>query len=218
MSRKKYTYDLNFAIIVPRLLKMMNLSRYNELAGILEISPQAISNFKKRGIFPANLLVKIAAENKLSVDEILELRVGCSGALKDFFEIPYAERGKLEMGDEIQKVILQIKKSWATSAVGLIGRNLIAWQMNSDNMFPTINRNDFLLIDTRVDKINGSGIYAFLQNDKIMIRRILEGLDGHMDIINENPSYKDFNKKIKTGNFECELKILGRIVFVGKIL
>jgi len=217
MSRIKFTIDLNFDMLVPRLLKMMNLSRYCELAEILKISPQAISNFKKRGVFPANLLVKIATENKLSIDEILDLRVGFLGPLKDLFEIPYAERGKLEMGDEIQKVILQIKKSWATSAFSLIGKNLIAWQMNSDNMFPSINRNDLVLIDTRVDKINGSGIYAFIQDEKIMIRRILEGLDGQIDIISENPSYKDFNRRIK-GMFEPGLKVLGRVVFVGKTL
>lgn len=218
MSRKKYTFDLNFAIIVPRLLKMMNLSRYNELAEILKISPQAVSNFKKRGIFPANLLVKIATENRLSVDEILELEIGGSGSVRDFSEIPYAERGKSAMEDEFQKVMLQIKRSWVRSAFGEIAKNLVAWQMNSDNMFPTINRNDLLLIDTRVDKIDGSGVYAFIQDEKIMIRRILERLDGQLDVVNENLSYKDFNKVVKNMNIEPELKILGRIVFVGKTL
>ena len=219
MSRKKYTFDLEFAILVPRLLKMMNLSRYNELAEILKISPQAISNFKKRGIFPANLLVKIARENKLSVDKILELKIDDSESLEDFSEIPYAERGQLTMGGETQKVILHIKKSWVRSAFGDIANNLIAWQMNSDNMSPAINRNDLLLIDTRVNKIDGSGVYAFLQDKKVMIRRILERLDGKIDVINENPSYEKFNRSFKTTNVEDEnFKILGRVVFVGKIL
>ncbi|MCX5909041.1 MAG: S24 family peptidase, partial [Deltaproteobacteria bacterium] len=130
----------------------------------------------------------------------------------------YAERGQLGMGDEIQIVTLIIKRSWVRSVFGDIAKNLIAWQMNSDNLFPTINRNDLLLIDTRVDKINGSGVYAFIQDEKIMIRRILERLDGQIDIINENPSYKDFNKTIKNMNIAPEMKILGRIVFVGKTL
>ncbi len=200
------------------MLKLMNITRYSELAEILEISPQAISNFKKRGVFPANLLVKIATENNLSVDEILELKIDCAGSLRDFSEIPYAERGNSAMEGEFQKVILEIKKSWVRSTFGQNSKNLIAWQMNSDNMFPTINRNDLLLIDTGVGKINGSGVYAFIQGEKIMVRRILERLDGQLDVVNENLSYKDFNKVVKNMNIEPELKILGLIVFVGKAL
>jgi len=218
MSRKKYTFDLNFDIIMPRILKILNLSRYKELAEILKISPQAISNFKKRGIFPASLLIKIARENRLSIDKILELKIDYSESLEGFAEIPYAEGGQLPMGDEIQKIVLQIKRSWVRSVFGDIAKNLIAWQMNSDNMFPAINRNDLLLIDTRVSKINGSGVYALIQDEKIMIRRILERLDGQIEIINENPSYKDLNVAIKNLSVEPGLKILGRVVFVGKML
>ncbi len=133
-------------MIIPRLLKSANISQYNELAEILEISSQAISNFKKKGFFPANLLVKFAVENKISLDEILDLKPNSCETSISLSEIPYAERELLGMENEIKKVIVQVRTSWARSAFGDSQNNLIAWQMNSDNMSPTISRNDFLLI------------------------------------------------------------------------
>jgi len=68
MSSKKNTFYLNFSEIVPRMLKEAELSHYKELAEVLEISPQAIANFKRTGRFPINLVVKFAIKNKFSVD------------------------------------------------------------------------------------------------------------------------------------------------------
>ncbi len=220
MSRKKYTFNLNFGMIIPRLLKSANISQYNELAEILEISSQAISNFKKKGFFPANLLVKFAVENKISLDKILDLKTNSCEIPISLSEIPYAERELSGMKDEIKKVIVQVRTCWARSAFGDSQNNLIAWQMNSDNMSPTISRNDFLLIDTRVNKIEGSGVYAFSQKKRVLIRRILERMDGQIELINENPSYGNFNRSFKTtANIEFEdLKILGRVIFIGKML
>ncbi len=220
MSRKKYTFNLNFGMIIPRLLKSANISQYNELAEILQISSQAISNFKKKGLFPANLLVKFAVENKISLDKILDLKNNSCEPSICLSEIPYAERELSGMEDEIKKVIVQVKTSWARCAFGDAQNKLIAWQMNSDNMSPTISRNDFLLIDTRVDKIEGSGVYAFLQKERVLIRRILERMDGQIELISENASYGNFNRNFKTAaNIEFEnLKILGRVVFIGKML
>jgi phage repressor protein C with HTH and peptisase S24 domain len=96
--------------------------------------------------------------------------------------------------------------------------DLVVWQINGDNMAPNINRKDFLLINTRVKQIDGSGIYAFLDDTKVIIRRVKEGLNGKIDLINDNSAYQGY-ENIQMLNFEIgNLEVLGRVVFVGKIL
>ncbi len=202
------------------MLKKAKLSQYNELAEILEISPQAITNFKRTGRFPINLVVKFAIKNKFSVDYLLNLpeEDAPPETMKYFIRIPYAQPPNKETQNETIKIIMELKKTCVEFGFPENVNDLVVWQINSDNMAPNINRKDFLLINTRVKEIDGSGVYAFLNDGKVIIRRVKERLNGKIDVINDNPSYQNPGNiqmlNCETGN----LKILGRVVFVGKIL
>ncbi|WP_306534487.1 helix-turn-helix domain-containing protein [Geobacter sp.] len=60
-----------YSDIVDRMKLITGLGYDSDLAKILEITPQAISNFKKKGKLPSDLVIKFALEHKVSVDWLL---------------------------------------------------------------------------------------------------------------------------------------------------
>jgi hypothetical protein len=78
MSGKKYTFDLNFLEVVPRLMDWSKARNYRQLAEALEIKPQSITNYKKRGKVPLGLVFRFAIKNRLSIDNL----IGLPGASK----------------------------------------------------------------------------------------------------------------------------------------
>lgn len=62
---------VKFTDSVERMKKAINISNDSELARALEITPQALSNFKKRGEIPSDLVIQFAVKYKLSVDSLI---------------------------------------------------------------------------------------------------------------------------------------------------
>jgi phage repressor protein C with HTH and peptisase S24 domain len=81
--------------------------------------------------------------------------------------------------------------------------------MNADNMVPTINIGDPIIISTAHNKLAGAGIYAFVVDDNLMVRRVAPDLDGGLAVSNDNPKYPSVNLT----NFSKRAKILGRVVW-----
>jgi hypothetical protein len=71
LSRKKYIMGLIFSETVERMIRVAGLKNVSELARELDITPQALSNFKKKGEIPADLVIKFALKFKVSVDSLL---------------------------------------------------------------------------------------------------------------------------------------------------
>lgn len=60
-----------YSDIIDRMKLVTGLGYDSDLAKVLEITPQAISNFKKKGKLPSDLVIKFALEHKVSVDWLL---------------------------------------------------------------------------------------------------------------------------------------------------
>lgn len=73
MSGKKYTFDLNFLEVVPLLMDWSKARNYRQLAEVLEIKPQSITNYKKRGKVPLGLVFRFAVKNRISIDHLIGL-------------------------------------------------------------------------------------------------------------------------------------------------
>ncbi|MBI5902940.1 MAG: helix-turn-helix domain-containing protein [Deltaproteobacteria bacterium] len=61
----------NFSEIVERMFKAGNMRNYSEIAKGLGISPQAISNYKRRGEISSGIILKFAKTFGVSVDWLL---------------------------------------------------------------------------------------------------------------------------------------------------
>jgi hypothetical protein len=88
--------------------------------------------------------------------------------------------------------------------------DLMGWVMNSDNMAPTVSYGDPVLIDRRVDKIKGSGLYAFLIGGRIKIWRVFSEIDGWALFINDNQIYPDERRYLGAGS-SCNPQVIGRV-------
>ncbi len=62
---------VNYSKIFDRMLKAGGLKNGSQLAKALGVSPQAVSNYKKRGELPASLIFKFAEAYSVSIDWLL---------------------------------------------------------------------------------------------------------------------------------------------------
>ena len=62
---------LNFNEIFGRMLDAGNIKNSSQMAKALGISPQAISNYRKKCLLPAGIIMKFAAKFGISVDWLL---------------------------------------------------------------------------------------------------------------------------------------------------
>ena len=54
--------------VTDRMLEAARLKNHSALAADLGVTPQALSNYKRRGDFPAGLVIDFAAKHGLSID------------------------------------------------------------------------------------------------------------------------------------------------------
>jgi phage repressor protein C with HTH and peptisase S24 domain len=83
---------------------------------------------------------------------------------------------------------------------------------SGDDMAPTINDKDIVIVDTSVKKTLTNGLYLFnLQNELFIKRLSINQFTGEADIISDNSLYPT----IKIDNLK-DLSCLGKIIFVCK--
>lgn len=62
---------LNCSLIVDRMKSSVGISSDSDLSRLLEITPQAISNFKKKNEIPSDLVIQFADKFELSLDWLI---------------------------------------------------------------------------------------------------------------------------------------------------
>ena len=82
MARKKYTLNLAFSEIAPKMMAICGFKHYVDLAKFLEITPQSINKFRVDNRFPTNLVIKFAVKNRSSLDELLNI-----SSIEDPFQV-----------------------------------------------------------------------------------------------------------------------------------
>lgn len=233
MARKKYDLGLSFFNIIPRMMEMQGIKRDVELAKLLGITTQSITAYKtgryKDNDVPPEWVLKFLIKTKSSLGELLGWDSSAKGEGKKGGELAMdqplqeevipllcAEEALRYAADGIEKIVMELPKGYIEAGLSENKHNLVVWVMDDDNMDPFIRRNELLIIDNSFKKIKGGGIYAFRnQEEKIKIRRIYEKLEGGIDILNDNRAYESYSITAQDLS-EGGLKVLGRVVFVGK--
>jgi phage repressor protein C with HTH and peptisase S24 domain len=221
MSINKFTYDVNFLEIYNKLKEIEAFKKEKELADLLEVSPQAITNFKNRGKIPVGLIIRYAERNKQSVDHLLNLkgekRMGSQKEGDDQTEpqtlIPYLREALIGIGG-LEILNVELKSEWVKKTLPPDKGKLAMFLMDADNMTPTIIINDALIIDRMVDHIAGSGIYAFKKHNEIIVHRVYLALDGSIEVLNDNSSYPP-EKYQKSMLDTLNEQVVGRVIWKG---
>jgi hypothetical protein len=228
MSGKKYTFDLNFLEVVPRLMDWSKARNYRQLAEALEIKPQSITNYKKRGKVPLGLVFRFAIKNRLSIDNL----IGLPGALKEDKPAWKAETHETERQNQEYRPLRRIEDDLYCEVKGLeeakgypilklyllkesFGRDchlssLSYMVLNESNMYPNIPAGSILLIDHEDRRITES-LYVIKMNDSHILKR-LQPVDGNkIRVISDNPKFET----VTMDRSDISPNISGRVIWVA---
>lgn len=88
---------------------------------------------------------------------------------------------------------------------------LAAAIVEDDAMSPTLRIGDALLIEPCV-KAERPGIYASMRDGRLMVRRVMEGLDDDtISVVTDNDNYPDFDD-VEASRFP----VSGRVIWIGR--
>lgn len=127
-----------------------------------------------------------------------------------------ANSGSMGPGTEIQHddiLVGQIALSEQWVARRLQPTNLNALRFihaYGDNMSPTFEDGDILLVDTGIkDPKTIDGVYVMAANDRVYIKRVRQRMDGVVEISSDNATVKT----VDVLNGDHRIDILGRVVW-----
>lgn len=90
------------------------------------------------------------------------------------------------------------------------GKDIAIVTVSGDSMEPTISHQDWLLVH-RQDTIQNEGIFVFLQDNELRVKRIQRLLTGKILVISDNPKYQ-MESYTQNDSLLSEAKIVGRVV------
>lgn len=172
-----------------KLKKLLDVNSEKKVAEEMEISPSQYSQMKNNGKFPYEKFFSLMRRKNLSIDDFFNIKDDTRSDILDKSKIPYFKNNK-------KYILLE---------------NID----NKDEELKVIRKNDqFIVFNTTIRKFNNDGIYVFMQNDYIIVRKMKFS-------INTN----DFNKlelELIDINNESDSKIinlenLDKINFIGKV-
>lgn len=188
---------LEFQGVVDRMKGIAGIQSDAELARYLEVSPQALNNFKRRGDFPPSLLLKFHDKSNASLDW-----VAYGSKEEDYVPVTVYDKGN--------KSIIALKESWIRNALGIAPTDLIAIMVSGDDMEPTLHQGDIALVDTSRKNVGGSAVFALTYNEMAIIRRVQRKLDSTLVISCDNTKYQP--EEIDP-NKAPEVKVIGQVIW-----
>jgi len=215
----------NINEIIEKLRDVLSSEKNNgkvfdkEIAKALELTSVNFATMKKRNSVPFSNILDFCALKKISINWLLYGQDPSSLIdSTDKYWIKYfptisvsAGGGAYDNIDEYEKLDLP------NFFIDIIGgkenlKNIEAINVIGDSMEPTLNNGNIIFIDKTKFDVNKDGIYAFVNENGLFVKRIQRRIDGGLDIISDNKEYpiQVTDKK--------EIKILGKVVSsIGKV-
>lgn len=190
-----------------------------EIARALDITSVNFATMKKRNSIPFSNVLDFCALKKISINWMLYGQDPSSLVdSTDKYWIKYfptinvsAGGGAYEADDEFEKLDLP------DFFVNIVGgkdniKNIEAINVTGDSMEPTLNNGNIIFIDKTKQDVSKDGIYAFVNENGLFVKRMQRRIDGSLDIISDN---KEYPMQIAQ---KTEINILGKVVSsIGKV-
>jgi len=190
-----------------------------DIANALELTSVNFATMKKRNSVPFSNILDFCALKKISINWMLYGQDPSSLIdSTDKYWIKYfptinvsAGGGAYDNEEEYEKLDLP------DFFVDLIGgrdnvKNIEAINVTGDSMEPTLNNGNIIFIDKTKYDVSKDGIYAFINENGLFVKRIQRRVDGELDIISDN---KEYPKQVVTKD---GIDILGKVVSsIGKV-
>ncbi len=190
-----------------------------EIASALDITTVNFATIKKRNSVPFSNILDFCALKKISINWLLYGQDPSSLVdSTDRYWIKYfptinvsAGGGAYDSEDDYEK--LDIPDFFVNIVGGKENvHNIEAINVTGDSMEPTLNGGNIIFIDKTKQDASKDGIYAFVNENGLFVKRIQKRIDGGLDIISDN---KEYPIQIAQKN---EINILGKVVSsIGKV-
>ena len=190
-----------------------------EIASALDITTVNFATIKKRNSVPFSNILDFCAIKKISINWLLYGQDPSSLVdSTDRYWIKYfpsisvsAGGGAYDSEEEYEK--LDIPDFFVNIVGGKENvQNIEAINVTGDSMEPTLNGGNIIFIDKTKQDASKDGIYAFVNENGLFVKRIQKRIDGGLDIISDN---KEYPIQIAQKN---EINILGKVVSsIGKV-
>ena len=190
-----------------------------EIANALDLTSVNFATMKKRNSIPFSNILDFCALKKISINWMLYGQDPSSLIdSTDKYWIKYfptinvsAGGGAYESEDDYEKLDLP------DFFVNIVGgkdniKNIEAINVTGDSMEPTLNNGNIIFIDKTKQDVSKDGIYAFVNENGLFVKRMQRRIDGSLDIISDNKEYPMQIAK------KTDIDILGKVVSsIGKV-
>lgn len=225
--------------IIDALSSMLHISKDVQLAAALSVSPQAISQARKKNKIPEGWLFKAASQYGISLDALLFGKNGQnSGRDTDAESVPSVRASVAVPADEdkskIDFLLVPLVAARLSAGAGsletegeILGRfafredwltrrgnpdTMVLMRVYGDSMEPTICHGDMVLVDQGKRSIVPHTIYAVRVNEEIYIKQV-ETLPGHRMVLrSHNERYEPIEIDLR-GDLAESVQIIGRIIW-----
>ena len=184
-----------------------------DIANALDMTTVNFASIKKRASIPYSNILDFCAIKKISINWLLYGQDPSSLIdSTDKYWIKYfptinvsAGGGAYTSNEDYQKLDLP------DFFIDVIGgknniKNIEAINVTGDSMEPTLNSGNIIFLDKTKYDVSKDGIYAFVNENGLFVKRIQKRIDGQLDIISDNKEYP-----IQVVRKD-EINILGKIV------
>ena len=184
-----------------------------DVAGALGITQANFATIKQRNKIPFANILDFCALKKISINWLLYGQDPSSLIdSTDKYWIKYfptinvsAGGGAYDSDEDYEK--LEVPPYFTNMLGGENNmKNIEAINVTGDSMEPTLNSGNIIFLDKTKYDVSKDGIYAFINENGLFVKRIQKRIDGQLDIISDNKEYP-----IQVVRKD-EINILGKVV------
>ncbi|HIP13536.1 MAG TPA: helix-turn-helix transcriptional regulator [Arcobacter sp.] len=184
-----------------------------DVASALDITQANFATIKQRNKIPFANILDFCALKKISINWLLYGQDPSSLIdstdkywIKYFPSVSVSAGGGAYDGDEDYEK-LEVPPYFTNMLGGEQNmKNIEAINVTGDSMEPTLNSGNIIFLDKTKYDVSKDGIYAFVNENGLFVKRIQKRIDGQLDIISDNKEYP-----IQVVRKD-EINILGKIV------
>jgi len=190
-----------------------------DIANALKITSINFATIKKRNGMPFSNILDFCVAKKISINWLLYGQNPSSLIDNtDKYWIKYyptvsvsAGGGAYDNKDKFEK--LDLPDFFIQHVGGKENiKNIEAINVSGDSMEPTLNNGNIIFIDKSKQNIDKDGIYAFINDNGLFVKRIQKRVDGELDIISDNKEYP-----VQLAN-KSNITVLGKVMSsIGRV-
>lgn len=181
----------------------------------MTLGQRIMSELKRNGMSMRSLARAIDSAQPTVFKWVHDMNEPSLKSLKKMAEVFNVSPNWLLYGDEVERTLT---KEEAPSAAMIISERRINYlnsstclyfQVDNDEMSPTLEAGSTVIVDRTVTSINQSGIYLIEVSSEMILRRFRRSIDGSVRVSCDNSAKYP---EVEVLANDDDLKILGRVV------